>query len=123
MPHTFDERNEAIEWNGNWQRMRHDKAYKRTITYSSDPQASAVFKVHARSLQLIGRRSPERGKVRVFIDGELKETVDLYSPHGQPQYPFFSWTWADDQVRTVRLEVVGTRDRPRVDIDGIVITR
>ena len=107
-PHTFDERHEAIEWNGEWRRQRRDYAYRRTLTYSSDTQASAVFTVHARSLQLLGRRNPERGRLRVYIDGELKETVDLYSAHGQPQFPFFSRTWAEDKVRSVRLEVVGT---------------
>ena len=122
-PHTFDERHDAIEWHGDWQRTRSDAAYKRTLTYSSDRSSSAEFKVAALSLQLIAKTGPQRGRIRVYVDGNLKETVDLYSATKQAQQVVFSWTWEADGVRNVRLELDGPADRPRVDLDAVVVTR
>ena len=69
-PHTFDERHDAIEWHGDWQRTRSDAAYKRTLTYSSDRSSSAEFKVAALSLQLIAKTGPQRGRISVYVDGD-----------------------------------------------------
>ncbi len=122
-PHTYDERHDAIDWQGDWQRTRSDDAYKRTLTYSYDRSASAKFKVAALSLQLIAKTGPQRGRILVYVDGNLKETVDLYSATKKAQQVVFSWTWETDAVRTVRLELDGPAERPRVDIDAIVVTR
>jgi len=122
-PHTFDERHEAIKWSGAWKRTRSDSAHRQTLTYSSGQQANAEFKIAARSLELLGTRGPQRGRLRVYVNGNLKDTVDLYAPSRKSQQAIFSWTWQKDQVRTVRLELAGPADRPRVDIDAIVVAR
>ncbi len=122
-PRTYDERHDAIEWHGDWRRAQSDGAFKKTLSYTSDRAAFAEFRVAARSIQLIGRTGPKRGRLKVFVDGNLKQTVDLYSASRRSQQVIFSFAWETDAVRTVRLELDGPNDRPRVDIDAIVVER
>ena len=122
-PKTYDERHDAVAWHGDWQRSRSDAAFRTTLTSSTDRSATAEFRAAGRSLQLIGRKGPNRGRLRVYIDGDLKETVDLYATERKAQQVIFTWTWQEDQTRTVRLELDGPADRPRVDLDAIVVER
>jgi len=119
----FDERHDAIEWQGNWQRTRSKAAFKRTLTYTSDRDAKVVIQVAGRSLEIIGRKGPNRGRLRVYVNGNLKETVDTWAASRKNQQVIFSTTWSEDTVRTIRLELDGPPDRPRIDIDGITTTR
>jgi hypothetical protein len=122
-PKTYDERNDAIQWRGDWQKTQNNSAWKGTLTYASDRSAFAEVRVAARSIKLLARTGPERGRLNVFVDGTLKETVDLFSAERNSQQVVFRWTWEEDRVRTLRLELDGPADRPRVDIDGIVLER
>lgn len=122
-PEYFDERHDAIEWNGDWGRSRSANAYRKTLTVSSDLEASAVFRFQGRTLAIIGRRAPNRGRLRIFVNGNLKETVDLWAAEKQNQATLFTRTYAQDSIRTVRLEVAGPVERARVEIDAIVVSR
>jgi hypothetical protein len=119
----FDERVEAVELNGDWQRAKKKSAYKHTLTYSSDQSASMDFQVAGTGLEIIGRKGPKRGRLKVFVDGDLKETVDTYASSGKNQQVLVSWQWSTDKVRDIRLELDGPSSRPRVDIDAIAVTR
>jgi hypothetical protein len=122
-PKYFDERHDAIEWSGEWKRTTSAPAHAGTLTYSTALEGSAVFSFQGRSLEIIGRTGPGRGRVRVYVNGNLKETVDLWAPVKHNQATIFARTYGQDRVRTVRLELAGTVERPRVEIDAIVVSR
>lgn len=122
-PGVFDERHDAITWLGAWRRTKSTPAYGGTLTYSSDLQASAKFRIAGRSLQIIGRTGPGRGRLRVYLNGNLKDTVDLWAPEKQNQATLFARTYGKDRVRTVRLELAGSAERPLVEIDAIIVSR
>jgi hypothetical protein len=118
----FDERHDAINWQGDWRRTRSKPAHNKTLTYSSGRAASAVFQVAGRSLDIVGRTGPNRGRLRVYVDGELWKIVDTWAPSRRHQQVIFSATWTDAAVRTIQLELDGPVGRPRVDIDAIAVT-
>jgi hypothetical protein len=118
---TFDERHAAIDWQGDWRRTRSKRAYGRTLTYTLDSDASAVFQVAGRSLDIVGRKGPKHGRLLIYVDDELWQIVDTWAPTRQHQQAIFSATWADPGVRTIRLELDEPSERPRIDIDAIVV--
>lgn len=122
-PKTYDERHDSIEWNGAWKKTQSDTAHKDTLTLSLERGASLVFDIKARSFKLLGRTGPKRGRIKVFVDGTLRATVDTYSAQRKPQQVFFEATWETDTVRRIRIELDGPAERPRVDIDAIVVER
>ncbi len=63
--------------------------------------------------------APNRGKVRIYVDGVLTKTVDTHSATLKHR----SVVWAARMaagVHVVRLVNVGTAGRPRIDLDAVL---
>ena len=70
-----------------------------------------------RSIGFVTTMAPTRGKVRVYVNGNLLTTLDL---RAATRYQVIAWqkTWSTAATRTVRLVVAGTTNRPRIDLDA-----
>lgn len=75
------------------------------------------------AIAVVGRRGPSSGKARVYVDGQLAATIDLYRSSLRTRTVVFSKSWTTVAPHTVRVVVLGTSGRPRVDIDGFAILR
>ncbi len=75
------------------------------------------------AVAVIARRGPTSGKARIYVDGQLAATIDLYRSTLRTRAVVFSKSWTTVAPHTVRVVVVGTSGRPRVDIDGFAIAR
>jgi len=118
---VIDDRSRRIAWRGSWRRIRSSAAHNNTLTYSGLAGSSATLRFVGRSLELVGRKGPRRGWVDIFINGRRKARVDLYAARLKDQTTFFKIDWRRSRTRIVRIKVVGTADRPRVDLDAILI--
>ena len=74
-----------------------------------------------RAIALVGSKSPGRGKARVYIDGALAATIDFRRSSAAHRQVVFTRSWATAQPHTLKLVVLGTSGRPRVDVDAFVI--
>jgi hypothetical protein len=63
-----------------------------------------------------------RGQVKIYVNGVFLAKVDL---RGATKYRDVAWqkTWSTSATRTIKLVVVGTAGRPRIDLDGFVTLR
>lgn len=120
-PRIVDDRSRTIAWRGTWRRMRSSAAHNNTLTYSGMAGSSATFKFVGRSLELVGPKGPRRGWVDIFINGRRVARVDMYAARRQNRQTFFEMDWRRARARTVRIKVLGTAARPRVDLDAIII--
>ena len=112
---------EGVSLTGNWSFKPIKKSYSELPSYSTQSGARATLDFTGRSVSWISSRSPSRGKARVYIDGALVKTVDLYASSKQHRRVVFSRSWPTAGVHRIRIDVVGTPNRPRVDIDAIVV--
>lgn len=122
-PLIFDDRRAAISWSGGWKRTSDAGAYGDTTTTSANAGASASFTFTGRSVAVIGTLGPGRGKARIYINGNHVATVDLYRSTKSAGRVIYSRAWGASSTRTIKVVVVGTADRPRVDIDGFAFVR
>jgi hypothetical protein len=90
---------------------------------STQPGAYVEFRRSARAIAVIGRRGRTSGKAQVYVDGALAATIDLYRSTTRARTVVFSKSWTTIATHTVRVVVVGTSGRPRVDIDGFAFLR
>ena len=74
-----------------------------------------------RTVELVSRTGPARGKARIYVNGVLKATVDLYAASYQNQRVVWTASWSSTAKRTITVRVVGTSGRPRVDLDAFVV--
>ena len=68
----------------------------------------------------IGPTGPTRGKAKVYIDGNLKATVDLYSAKFRASTVLFALAIPDGNHR-ISVVALGTSNRPVVAIDAFKV--
>jgi hypothetical protein len=93
------------------------------VKASSSAGAWVTYRFTGRAVALVTTRAATRGQVKVYVDNVYAATVDLRST--TTQYRAVAWTrrWTASAIHTVKFVVVGTKGRPRVDLDAIALIR
>ena len=91
--------------------------------YARTAGASASYTFSGRAVGLVTTTATTRGKVKVYVNGVYQATVDLRSSSTRYRVLVWQKTWSTSAIRTVRLVVVGTSGRPRVDLDAFVTVK
>jgi hypothetical protein len=78
---TYDDPDARICLHAAWTRdTQFADADRHTLTYSNIPGASASLAFHGDAITYVYTRAANRGIAEIFVDGQLKERADLYSP-------------------------------------------
>ena len=91
-----------------------------SVRYSTAAGATAKFAFTGTDVAWVSTRAGNRGKAKVYIDGALKATVDLFSASTQARRIVFAATGLSAGPHTLKIVVSGTSGRPRVDVDGFL---
>jgi subtilisin family serine protease len=119
----FQEGTSLARYSGRWTATSSSTASHGNLRTSTQANAYVEFRRAAMAIAVVGRRGPTSGKARVYVDGVLTSTIDLYRSTAQSRVVLFSKAWTTIAPHTVRVVVVGTAGRPRVDIDGFAVLR
>jgi hypothetical protein len=84
--------------------------------------ASASYTTTARGLSFVSTRGPGRGTAKIYVDGALAATINLYAPAYTYRYVAFSKAWSSAGMHTIKVVSAGT-PYARVDIDAFGIIR
>ena len=82
--------------------------------------ATAKITITGRSFAWVAAVGPARGKAKLYVNGNLVATVDLYRSKAASKVVVYSTTWTTSTSRTITIKVNGTSGHPRVDIDALV---
>jgi len=85
-------------------------------------KASATFLFIGRGIAFVSSTGGTRGKARIYINGRYRATNDLRGP---ASYRVQAWrkAWTTSATRTIKVVVLGTSGRPRVDVDAFIVLR
>lgn len=115
------DRSQAIRWTGGWISAHH-RAYTGDHAHASKRRgATMIVRFTGRSVQLLGPVGPTRGRAAVFIDGRHVRTIDLRAATFHPRRVVFQASWRRTGTHRVVLRVLGTKGRPTVAIDRVVV--
>jgi hypothetical protein len=89
---------------------------------ASTAGASLTWKFTGRGAAWVATRSATSGQARVYLDGKLVSTLDLYAAAMTNRQAVWAWN-GTSAAHTVQVVVVGTRTRPTVVTDGLVVLR
>ena len=106
---------------GGWTRYRRSWMSGGTSLYSRTRGKWVERSFTGRAIALVGSKSPGRGKAKVYIDGVLAATVDFRRSSAAHRQVVFTRSWATARPHTLKVVVLGTSGRPRVDVDAFVI--
>lgn len=90
--------------------------------WSRTYRASATYSFTGRAVSFVTTRAASRGMVRIYVDGSSRGVYDL---RGSTAYRWVAWTtsWPTAGRHSVRIVVLATPGRPRVDVDAFVVLR
>ncbi len=117
----YSDRAAAIDYDGKWSRATVSSATNRVRTSSTQAGAAARFRFTGRGIALVMPRSKVRGKVTIYIDGVYAATIDTYSSTTQARRVVYGKTWPTAGSHKITVRVSGTRNRPTVSMDGLIV--
>lgn len=120
---SFSEGSSITTFTGSWSNVSTSAALGGRLRRTTTDDASVTFRVTGRSMAVVGTRGPTSGRVRVYVDGVLRATVDLYRSSTQSRVVVFSTNWEQEGVHSIRLVADVSAARPRVEVDGAVVVR
>jgi hypothetical protein len=115
--------NPVVAYRGPWLRHRTSSASGGTTTYTTRTGAAASVAVTAGQVGLVMPLSPDRGAVRIYVDGSYAATVSLYARRSVARRIVWSRTWPTVAIHTIEIRAVGLAGRPRIDFDGLIFIR
>jgi serine protease len=122
-PRLIQQTRPIVHYRGTWHTSRADSYSGGSVRYATAANAWAKLTTTARSIALVTTRAPRRGKVRIYLDGTRVKTIDLRRSSGQTRSVVWQRTWTTAATHTIRIVVVGTAGRPRVDLDAFAFLR
>lgn len=122
-PLVFQESATAVRYGGTWTATTGTAYYGGRMRYARGAGAYAQLTFTGRQIAWVSSAAPSRGKAKIYLNGVLITTIDLYRSSLSPRRIVWSRSWATATSRTVKIVVVGTSGRPQIDLDGLVILR
>jgi hypothetical protein len=113
----------SIVTKGTWATSSSASSSGGSVRWSSTPGASASYTFSGRAIGLVTTLRPSAGAVQVWVDGVLAATVDTYAASDTYRQVVFNKSWTSYATHTIKLVVVGTAGRPRVDLDAFEVIR
>jgi hypothetical protein len=101
--------NPAVQLSGAWFPNQNAAHSGGSAILAMDAGSQASFTFRGTGVRWIGYRDEWSGIVQVYLDGELKGTIDTYSASTQAQTALYSLNDLSDAPHTLTLVVTGTR--------------
>jgi len=111
----------SIVYTGSWAGKSYSLYSGGSVKASSVAGSTATLKFSGRAVGFVTTLRSTGGVVEVWVDGALAATIDTYSPTTVYRQVVFSKGWSSYGTHTIKLVVVGTPDRPRVDLDAFEV--
>jgi hypothetical protein len=108
----------SVTYHGTWFSSTSTSYSGGSEKYASGAGAYATFTFTGRSVAWVTTRGTTRGQARIYVDGNLVTTIDLHLTSTQYRYVAYARTWTSSAKHTLRIVVVGTSGRPRIDVDA-----
>lgn len=116
----FQEAAGTAVYKGTWSKVTYSKLSGGHSKVATAKNASVAFTAKATGIGIVATRGPGYGKANVYLDGKFMATIDLKKSVKQYKVIVWSTGWLSMANHTVKLVVLGTPGRPKVEIDGFV---
>ena len=122
-PYLPQQASTGITWKGPWTNGAGTSYSGGSDRFATAAGASATYAFTGRSIAWVTTLAADHGAARIYLDGILVTTVDTYAAATSFRRVAFAKTWSTSGFHTLRIVVVGTPGRPRVDVDALEVLR
>jgi hypothetical protein len=118
---SFTENSSRITYRGSWARAEYPGYSGDAARQAGGRGQTATFRFNGSQVAWNGPKGPTRGKAQVWLDGKLVKTVDLYKARFAARNRIYTRTFAKAGQHTLVIKVLGTKGRPVVAIDELIV--
>jgi hypothetical protein len=122
-PALVSESSSAVTYRGAWSLGRSSVYLGGKTRFTGTARRKATLAFTGLAVAWVASIGPARGKARVFTDGTLQGTYSTYASATRHRRIITGRTFPAPGTHTFRVEAVGTRGHPRVDVDSFIILR
>jgi hypothetical protein len=120
---NYSESSAAIRYGGSWPRQYLTSYLGGVAKYSRIRSASATLTFTGNQVAWLSRKSPASGRARVYLDGRLVATVNLYSSTTKIKQVVYSRVFTTVRTHRLKIVVLATAGHPRVTVDSFFSLR
>jgi hypothetical protein len=120
---SYNELSSVISYSGTWYYATAISYIGHHAKYATAAGASATATISGNRVGWLGRKGPTSGTARVYVDGVLKATINMYAATTQIRQLLFTYSWSAIGTHKVKIVVSGTAGHPRVTLDQILVLR
>lgn len=119
-PRLTQQSSSSVSYGGSWTTGTDSSYSGDTVRYSKSSGSWASYTFTGAAIAWVAERGPTRGSAKVYVDGDLKATVDLYSSSYTAKQVVFVYNWSSNGGHTIKIVCQGTAGHARVDIDAFM---
>jgi len=120
---SYSEASAAVKFSSGWGLSSSTGFVGGKAKYSVTAGRSASLTFIGNRVSWLSATGPNMGSARVYINGSLVSTVNLFSATPVARKLVFGRTFSTTATRTIKIVVVGTAGHPRVILDQIYVMR
>ena len=113
----------SLAWSGSWTSVGDGRFSGASARWATAAGARVTYSFCGRAVAWVSTYAYNHGAARVYLDGTLAMTVDTYAAAAAFRRVAFAKTWASSGCHTIRIVVLGTASRARVDVDAFEVLR
>lgn len=122
----YDDKDQRLVYIGKWEKEDGDyNNFGRTLQKSNEKGSCITFKFNGAGVSIIGKKGSDCGIAKIYLDGELEATIDLYNEISEFRKSIFSKYFQEVGEHEVRLVVDESRNHQSSDsnvyIDAVEI--
>jgi hypothetical protein len=122
-PVLTQDSNTSLVYAGTWATSSNASNSGGSVKTASAAGASVSYTFSGRAVSWVTTLGETAGEVQVWVDGVLASTVDTYAAATTYRQVVFGKAWSSYASHTIKLVVVGTADRPAVNLDAFEVVR
>lgn len=120
---ALSETSSGVTVTGTWATASGTSYSGGSTRYNGTAGNSMSITFTGRAVAIVSTKAASRGAFKVYLDGVLASTVDTLAASTAYRVQVFAKDWGSSAAHTVKVVVVGTAGRSRVDLDAFVILR
>jgi hypothetical protein len=115
------ETSSSVKFSGTWKTASSTSYSGGSLRSTTTSGASATYTFTGRAIGFVSSRGPNRGSVKVYIDGVYVKTVSLYASALSFGSAAFQKTWSSSGKHTIKVVAIANSGHPRVDVDAFEV--
>jgi hypothetical protein len=120
---TYSESSSMLTYTGKWVLSNTPTYIGGLAKYSTTAGSTATASINGSRVGWLSRTGPTSGTARVYVDGVLRKTVNLYAATTGIRQLVFTYSWTTVGNHKLKIVVSGTAGHPRVTLDQILVLR